>query len=588
MAIIKTKFDRGVEGATNIVDAGTEGTKVASGTTGQRGSTTGQWRYNTTTGFFEGRGALEFSTLEPTPTISSVDVSEVDSQAGGNQTIVITGTNFSSGGTVTFLGNSGTDITASTTTINSGTQVTAVAPKASFLNAQEPYKVKFSSATGVSGESATGLISVDTAPTWSTAAGTIVTISDTATGNHVTISATDPDGDTVTYAETGGTNITGAGLSLSSTGVISGDPTNVNASTTVSFTARATANSKTTDRAFNIIINPALDGTASGRAFSNISTFNSLGSISSVGYYDRYVTLNGAVSAYQQKIYYDGTDTWYVLSPVFSTGALINNSAFAFNNTSSNGAFKAIVHGQSSGHNRKVISTTGTWNYFTGAGYNVQDLIGTALSITGTQGAVPTGHSNSDVTTLSANTLSSYSDVDYYDHVAGSNFSSATVTALRNVITELNSKTAWLTITGDDDGGDYAASTANNVNWRSNATIFSTTTPSGTPATSYFKNSAGNNFKLMGGQSSANEHMGVSLLTHNEGLFLDSNTSSPTHTFGGTPAFSGGMAAGSGYSLGIMPTEYAGEVGGSSTTYTSPLYNSTIGKLNNRLVLLYK
>ena len=92
----------------------------------------------------------------------------------------------------------------------------------------------------------------------------------------------------------------------------------------------------------------------------------------------------------------------------------------------------------------------------------------------------------------------------------------------------------------------------------------------------------------MGGQSSANEHMGVSLLTHNEGLFLDSNTSSPTHTFGGTPAFSGGMAAGSGYSLGIMPTEYAGEVGGSSTTYTSPLYNSTIGKLNNRLVLLYK
>ena len=39
----------------NITDTGTEGTKVAVGTTAQRGSTTGQWRYNTTTNFFEGR-----------------------------------------------------------------------------------------------------------------------------------------------------------------------------------------------------------------------------------------------------------------------------------------------------------------------------------------------------------------------------------------------------------------------------------------------------------------------------------------------------------------------------------------------------
>ena len=37
----------------NISDTGTEGTKVASGTTAQRGSTQGQWRFNSTTGFFE-------------------------------------------------------------------------------------------------------------------------------------------------------------------------------------------------------------------------------------------------------------------------------------------------------------------------------------------------------------------------------------------------------------------------------------------------------------------------------------------------------------------------------------------------------
>ena len=150
----------------NITDTGTEGTKVAVGTTAQRGSTTGQWRYNTTTGFFEGRNTGgDFSTLEPSPTITGVDVTEVDSQAGGDITIVVTGTNFTTGGTISFVGTSAS-FNATTTTHNSSTQQTAVAPKASFLNAQEPYSVKFTSNSGIAGTSATGLINVDTAPTW--------------------------------------------------------------------------------------------------------------------------------------------------------------------------------------------------------------------------------------------------------------------------------------------------------------------------------------------------------------------------------------------------------------------------------------
>ena len=278
MAIIKTKFDRGVEGATNIVDAGTEGTRVATGTTAQRGSTTGQWRFNTTTGYFEGRNAAgNFSTLEPTPTVSSVDVTEVASGAGGNQTFVISGTNFSSGGIIAFVGSSA-QFNAATTTYDSATQVTAVAPKASFLNAQEPYKIKFTSSSGVAGTSATGLINVDNAPTWTTSAGTLATILDNATGTHATLSASDSDGDTVTYSETGGTNITGAGLSLnSSTGAISGDPTDVGSSTTVSFTGRATAGSKTADRSFSIIINPLLDGSTSNKAATSATSIYNLG-----------------------------------------------------------------------------------------------------------------------------------------------------------------------------------------------------------------------------------------------------------------------------------------------------------------------
>ena len=216
----------------NISDTGTEGTKVASGTTAQRGSTTGQWRYNTTTGFFEGRNTSgAFSTLEPAPTISSVDVSAVDSQAGGNQTIVVTGTNFSSGGAISFVGSTAS-FNASTTTFNSVTQVTAVAPKASFLNAQEPYIVKFISSSGLAGSSSTGLINVDTSPVWQTSAGALSGMFIASGNQSVTLSATDVDGDTVTYSLLSGSLPNGTSLN-SSTGVISG---------TVGSTAQTVAN----------------------------------------------------------------------------------------------------------------------------------------------------------------------------------------------------------------------------------------------------------------------------------------------------------------------------------------------------------
>ena len=91
----------------NISDTGTAGTKVASGTTAQRGSTTGQWRFNSTTGYFEGINATGgISSLEPDPIVTSVDDGEVDSAGGGNQTIVVTGQNFTTGGVIAFVGTS--------------------------------------------------------------------------------------------------------------------------------------------------------------------------------------------------------------------------------------------------------------------------------------------------------------------------------------------------------------------------------------------------------------------------------------------------------------------------------------------------
>ena len=278
MAIIKTKFDRGVEGATNIVDSGTEGTRVATGTTAQRGSTQGQFRFNTTTGLGEYYNGSAFKSIDSPPTVTSIDDTEVDSAAGGNQTIVITGTNFQSGAVASFVGSAGVDFNATTTTVNSDTQITAVAPKSSFLNAQEPYGVKV---TNVSGLAATlaDQINVDNAPNWSTAAGNIGTVLEDVAMSTITVSATDAEGDTVAYSVQSGSLPTGLSLN-SSNGQITGTP-NVNDTynsngVTHSFDLRATAGGKTTDRSFNILRKWA-DGSSATTAASSPQVIRDLG-----------------------------------------------------------------------------------------------------------------------------------------------------------------------------------------------------------------------------------------------------------------------------------------------------------------------
>jgi len=250
MAQVKVKFDRGVEGATNIVDAGTEGTKVASGTTAQRGSTTGQIRFNTTTGLAEYYTGTSFINLDQAPTVSSVDDTEIDSAGGGNQSLSITGSGFRSGATVTFVGASGTDFNASTVTVNSDTQITAVAPKSSFLNAQEPYGVKVTNVGGLSSTLASQ-INVDNNPTWTTSAGSLGNVIENISAS-LSATASDAEGDTIAYSVSSGSLPSGLSLN-SSTGAITGTPSAVSSDTTSSFDLRATANGKTSDRSFSII-----------------------------------------------------------------------------------------------------------------------------------------------------------------------------------------------------------------------------------------------------------------------------------------------------------------------------------------------
>lgn len=264
MTKARTIADLGT-GFVNISDSGTAGTKVASGTTGQRGSTAGQIRFNTTTGLAEYYTGTEFKVIDTPPTVTVVSPLEVDSAAGGNITFTVTGTNFQSGAVTKFVGNDGTEITAATTTVTNSTTISAVIARSSFVGAKEPYDVKIINASGLLGI-LDNQINVDVSPAWSTASGSLGSFSNYDTVS-VSATATDADSDTIVYSVQSGTLPTGLSLN-SSTGAITGTPTGATSATTSSFTLRATANSKTADRAFSITVSPVVQAFTSNGSWS--------------------------------------------------------------------------------------------------------------------------------------------------------------------------------------------------------------------------------------------------------------------------------------------------------------------------------
>ena len=286
---IKTKGLGNAVSRVNIVDTGTEGTSIAKGTSAQRGTTEGQFRYNTDTNSFEGRNDSEFVALESNIGVTSISPTSFtpSDNSSGNNSLVITGTGYKSGATVQVVGNNGTIVSASSVTVNSTTQITAVIPT---LNAAlEPFDIKVTNASGNSAQ-LDNTLQINTTPVWSTSAGTLATINDTATGTHATVAATDADGETITYSVVSGALPGNVSLNTS-TGAISGDPTNIDNSTTYTFELGASDGTDTVNRTFNIIVNPVLDGSTSARAATTAQALYNLG-ITTNGVY--YLTHAGA------------------------------------------------------------------------------------------------------------------------------------------------------------------------------------------------------------------------------------------------------------------------------------------------------
>ena len=231
------------------------GTTTTAGRNAGVATASGTIIFNSTTGLMEYYSGNNWIPIDAPPSITSVNNTNItEAQITAGFDLVITGALFKTGATVKFVGNDGTEYASPTVAVNNETQITARVPT-SVTNSNEPFDVKVTNISGLS-NTLTDAFNINAKPIWSTNAGNLATIADNATGTHATVGATDPESDTITYSGT-----VGGGMSVnSSTGAITGDPTDVSSNTTVSFTLNATSSGQSTPRSFNIIVTPHLGG----------------------------------------------------------------------------------------------------------------------------------------------------------------------------------------------------------------------------------------------------------------------------------------------------------------------------------------
>ena len=182
--------------------------------------------------------------VSDTPGVVSVSGNYLESAASSS--IDIVGTNFTAGAIASATGTNGVEVQANSTVVNSIVSITAVF--AGLSAAYEPYDIKVTNTSNLFGLLPDGLY-VNQSPSWITASGNLGTFAAGATVS-VQLSTSDPESNTMSYSVSSGSLPTG--LSLSSSGLISG--TNSAIAATYSFTVSATDGLNTSvPRSFNII-----------------------------------------------------------------------------------------------------------------------------------------------------------------------------------------------------------------------------------------------------------------------------------------------------------------------------------------------
>ena len=222
-------------------------------------TSTGDFRLNTQTDKIEYYSGSDWVNVGVSqPLINNITPSTFNGTAGTSITII--GNNFVSGANVHFVSSANGSVTAAgSVTFNSATQLTAVTP--ALTVAGEPYGIRVTNPDGgiTLLEAA---LDAGSAPAWSTPAGSLITgvLKETAMP-AIGVTATDADGQAITYSETTdiltGTGSGKMGLTLigtgSTAGIITGTAPTVSSDTTYNFTIRASDTAgNNTDRAFSI------------------------------------------------------------------------------------------------------------------------------------------------------------------------------------------------------------------------------------------------------------------------------------------------------------------------------------------------
>tara|TARA_A100001515_G_scaffold77454_1_gene61497 strand:- start:7530 stop:9266 length:1737 start_codon:yes stop_codon:yes gene_type:complete len=196
------------------------------------------------------------------PSVTSISPTNALTGDGtGNFTIVITGTKFDATATASFINSSGTTINPTSSTRNSATQITAVVAKSSLPDSGEPYDIKVSNGNGLNA-TLDNALNINAQPVYTTAAGSVGTVTGGSAITPIDIVATDPESaGAVTFEFQSGALPAGlSSATVNENGVskfrISGTPTNPASNTTTNFVLRAVdAASNTTSRAFSILVN---------------------------------------------------------------------------------------------------------------------------------------------------------------------------------------------------------------------------------------------------------------------------------------------------------------------------------------------
>lgn len=200
-------------------------------------------------------GSTTITTIaRPTITTSSVVIAP-----STEASFTLAGTNFVSVPIVELISSTGAVTRASAVTFNNSTSLTVTTNLAA-----GSYFVRVENNDGGAVRSSSAILNASIAPNWQTAAGSLGTIAAGATQSF-TLLAYDDDSSAVTSYSLQSGSLPG-GFSLagdSSIGTISGTETGSSATTTYSFTIRATDNeSQTTDRAFTITVTHGASGGA--------------------------------------------------------------------------------------------------------------------------------------------------------------------------------------------------------------------------------------------------------------------------------------------------------------------------------------